>query len=814
MVLRGAPLVPVAVAWITGIAIAGIIAADSILRRPSTVVPACLLSLCFALLLLLRYRPLIATAMAWMLCFMAGFLALQVRQMVLCDPALRVVQSGQRIVIAGRVDGIPQQRNEHLRFLCRLIAVRADTGWRAARGRLLVHAPAVLNLESGGLVVAVGHFVRPVAVRNPGGFREARFLAALHAQGRFVIRGDESLAVLPAEIAFFDKGRRLLARVQATIDRTIDRLFDDQTAPIVRGLILGDRSSIDEDTIEAFSRSGIVHILAVSGLHIGIILVLGTAIGSLLHLRGTALVLFILLLTWFYAILTGLKPPVFRSAVMASFYLLGRLRDRPTPPANLLALAALVIVVVRPYEVFAIGFQLSFAAIGGILFLTPRIERCVNRPALMQRMLSIRPLRVTLLAFVVTLAAQAGTLPFGAYHFGRISLIAVAINPPVVFMVFLLVSAAVTALLLVPLSPWLADLAAQACALLNATILRLSTQSAGLSFASIDHWYPPIWAVCLYFGMMSLILVWNRRRLRFIVLCGMLALANGWVWQQALLPAHRLQVTYLHIGQGDASLLQLPGNHTLLIDAGPISPGYDAGKREILPFLRRENVRQLDLVIITHPHADHYGGLAALSSAIRIGCVAVADTGYRSPGFQQLLARLKTAGIPIEILRRGQVIDRFAPVKLWVLGPSQKNARRQHDLNEASLVIQVRYGEHSFLFTGDAEMLGEAALLPYGPLLQSVALQVGHHGSRTSSSEALLKQVRPAYAIISAGVFNRFGHPAPEVTRRLASFGADTLRLDRLGGVQIRSDGERLRVFVARQEETCFSAHKPLLFQR
>jgi competence protein ComEC len=293
--------------------------------------------------------------------------------------------------------------------------------------------------------------------------------------------------------------------------------------------------------------------------------------------------------------------------------------------------------------------------------------------------------------------------------------------------------------------------------------------------------------------MIMLPFYWRERNLRLFFLNTALLIVNFQTWSEALQPGQQLAVTYLDIGQGDATFLHLPRGQTILIDAGPASPEYDAGKEIVVPFLRRQGVKSLDMVFITHPHLDHFGGLAAILSAIPIKCAVFADTAYRQDLFQNLLGKLKTKQVPIHIATRGDIIDTFSPVKIWVMAPSPQNARREEDLNEASLALQIRFGKTALLFTGDLEFEGEHAMLPFGNLLRSEILQVGHHGSNTSSTEPFLELVRPGCAILSAGAFNRFEHPSPVVTKRLAALGCDTSRTDLMGGVVFTSAGREMK---------------------
>ncbi|MFQ5632424.1 MAG: DNA internalization-related competence protein ComEC/Rec2, partial [bacterium] len=569
-------------------------------------------------------------------------------------------------------------------------------------------------------------------------------------------------------------------------------LFVPEAAVVLRGLLLGDRTNIDQGITDNFARSGVIHILAVSGLHVGFVMAFCVMIGWLIRLKERELIILTLCVIWAYALITGVKPPVVRASAMASIFIIGRYRDKPINGGNLLAFAAILLLIFRPEEIFQAGFQLSFAAVAGILLLFPKIDHFFKSVCWIDKLYRYRIGRWIFGLMAVSFAAQIATLPFSAYHFGRVSFVGVFANLVVIPAIFITVISSVISLALLPLSMSLAQLLGAIPNGIVLFIIWLTDNIAGMSFSGLENWYPPIWVLLLYITVILALLYWQNMAIRFSTIAVVLALLNVAVWENIITGGPKLKATFLNVGQGDASFIQTPSGQNILIDAGRATPDYDAGKEVILPFFERHGIEKLDLVFITHPHFDHFGGLPAILKAMPVSKVAFVDTAYKSKSFRKLLDILQIEGVPIHIAKRGQIIDDFSPVQIWISGPALEYAKQNNRPNESSLTLQICYGKNVLLFMGDTQWRGEERMLPYGNLLSSEILKVGHHGSRTSSTAPCLDFVKPNYAVISVGAFNRFKHPSFAVTSRLAAIECDTLRTDLSGALVFTSDGRTI----------------------
>ena len=718
-------------------------------------------------------------------------------QLALQPPPNDVSQyaAGERVVVEGVVCRYPERRAERTLLRLEVSRVASDEGWQPAQGRVLVRLSGSGELPRYGDLIRVdARLRRPRPARNPGEFNYRRYLQAEGISATMSVYRPERV-----EIVRRGGGPWLLRVVVYPLKEWIEKAIADNVggteAALLQSLILGERGGLPQEVREAFARSGVIHVLAVSGLHVGFVILVGLAVFTLLRMPRPVSTVLTLVLLLFYVYLTNVRPSVVRASIMGGLLLVARDLQRRTPVTNTLALAALVILVLNPLSLFQSSFQLSFAAVLGIVFLHRPLERLVTcgplrwvkRPAFG---------RYTIGLLVVSLAAQMGTLPLTAFYFGRVPLVALLANLLVIPLVFLVVGFAAVALMLTPLWAPVAGLYWQASAVSATAVLEVVDSSSRLPMASVDYPRPDIVHAGLFAAVLLLLLGWHRRKVRVGALLVVLFSLNVAVWRAALW-APRLEVVFFDVGQADAALVVAPGGRSLLIDAGGRWQSADAGKQTIVPYLRRHGIRRLDAILFTHAHEDHYGGLPSLLRSVEVGVVYGPGQENATETFRELLLLADSLGVPLRTLRRGDRIPGFGPLGLFVLHPTNgfvpaNGSDGGVNLNDGSVVLKLQYGRQSILFTGDAEREAEGQFVRYGSFLHSSVLKVGHHGSRTSTEPELLSQVRPGYAVVSVGEVNRYGLPDEEPLDRLRSAGVQVLRTDEVGAVVFRTDGERL----------------------
>jgi competence protein ComEC len=546
--------------------------------------------------------------------------------------------------------------------------------------------------------------------------------------------------------------------------------------PLVDALVLGRRGAIDPQLRADFIASGLAHLLSISGLHVGIV---AAWMGLLLRVAGlgSRAATVSAVGSWAYVALLGFPAPATRSAAYVAIRAVALSRQRHPPPDAVLAVAVLVVLAVDPDAITSVGAWLSAAAMWG----TIEAGRVVGARARRHPALALT---------AASVGAVAATAPISAFAFGQVAPAGIVTN-----------------LVAVPLAG--AIVPGVFASLATGGVLAAGT---GISLAAME-WTAalgarlplgqvagdPGWAFALPWGLLLVTLVWlARRRPTWPVTVRRLALAAALVtWASTVRTwAGReryrgLSVYVLDVGQGDAIALRSPRGRWVLVDAGPrLAPGADAGRRVVAPFLRRQGVRSLDLLIVSHGDADHLGGVPAVLASIPARMVVEPGQPLGTSLYAEYLGAVDAAGATWRAARRGDVVD-LDGVRLTVLHPAADWVAREARPNENSVVVRVTYGDFDLLLAGDAGWPAESALA--GALAQVEVLKVGHHGSAGASREPWLAAAAPRVAVISVGT-NGYGHPAPEVLARLARRGVTVFRTDRGGTVTVRSDGRYLEV--------------------
>ena len=550
-------------------------------------------------------------------------------------------------------------------------------------------------------------------------------------------------------------------------------------APIVNALVFAPNASLDPDIRERYVRSGLAHLLSISGLHVGFLAAwLALILGKLPLAPGTRFAATAILLLG-YLWLLGFPAPAVRSGGMLVLTELARLRQRVVAPRGVVALAALCVLMQDPWALQSTGAWLSVAGVGAVIWAgrafarAPRLARLVA-PAV---------------------AATLITAPISAFAFGTVAPIGVLAN----LIAIPLAGVAVPGLVLALALSWVVS-----------ALARLIAAGAGLGLALLDlvaraaaavpggHVVMVAgWEAAAVWGAIALVAwwLWNSPRRPWLIaarlaFCAAVFVATS-LRDVALDACRCLTVHFLDVGQGDAAALRTPNGRWIVIDGGPRTPGSDAGRRVVVPFLRRQGVGRVAVAVATHGDADHLGGMPAVVDAFDPELVLEPGEPLGRPLYLEFLAGVQASGARWHPARAGDRIE-VDGVVLEVLSPDSVWLRLPLDVNEHGVVLTVTYGAVRVLFQADAGLPVEGRLA--GTVGRVELLKVGHHGSRSATSDAWLDELAPHEAVISVGRRNRYGHPTPEVLGRLVTRGVTILRTDERGTITFSTDGQSARV--------------------
>ena len=569
--------------------------------------------------------------------------------------------------------------------------------------------------------------------------------------------------------------RRFVARLRERARGVFERAMPPGTERgLVRAMVLGDRSEIDDTTAEAFKASGTYHVLALSGAQVALLAALLSSLLRRLQTSPWVEAGVTTLVISGYAVFVGGDVPIARAALMAAAVMLGRALEVDADAGNLLGLAALVLLSDRPSSVADVGFQLSFGATLGILALVAPLTRGVPR----------LPLRLDL-AIAASVAAQCALAPLLALHFHRVAPAAILLNVAAVPLSGAVLLAGFAVLALAPLG---AGGVAGGLAWLAARALRLSGDlGPAADWLDLRVAAPPVAVLALHVAGVGWVLRGRRLHGLVAIAAGHALLAFGPFAPRA---DGRLHLAVIDVGQGDGLLLRSPSGRAIVVDAGGSrDPRFDPGERRVAPVLWDAGVRRIDALVVTHAHPDHAGGAPFLLRAFRVESSWEGPAALADPSWQRLDAALGQAGVRRVAVVRGARFD-WDGASLAVLGPPPPSVPLPRVRNEDSLVIDVRFGEVHLLLTGDVTAEVERGLR----LPKALVLKVPHHGSQTSSSPFLVGAVEPGVAVVSAGERNPFGHPHPLIVERYRRAGALLLETGRDGSVHVATDGRRVWV--------------------
>jgi len=796
------------IAWIFGIAI------GSYTNVSFAILFACVLPLAVVPFLRQHRASLIFASICIVSC-MGGILHMQSGIDQINSEKLQQYNDSSVTVIEGIIASDPERRDTSISFHFSAHFITAEDTRIPINGKAMVFAGKYPEYRYGDQIRIRG---MPVTPLNNSEFDYRGYLEE---------KGIRSIISYPAITPVKrDQGNPALTAVYTLrrgLSESLSKALPEPQNALAQGILLGLRSTIPQELKDAFTRTGTTHILAISGHNLSIFIGICLAIGIWIFGRRHRIYIWLALaITWLYTLISGMSPPVIRSALMISIFLTAELLGRQRHSMTALLFAAAVMTVFQPSVLGDVSFQLSFMAMSGLIIISPSLisrGRSSSDKLVRSRGFIRSTLYLCTDSTAVTIAALITTWPLIAYYFGTFSLVAI----PATFFASLalpgiIIASAITGIagLALPLlsmcSGWIT------WAIISFFMLIIQGFDA-LPFTCVSI-HPHAWHIWLYYAAVAIIVkaLHNSDKTARTTLQALTMIRSGASHlsqrvnvipkRRVLLPAAsalillwsailttqdgKLHVSFLDVGQGDAILIQMPGRQNILIDGGPSPQKLKTELSKKLSFWDRD----IDIVFLTQPHADHVTGAVDILKNYHVNKVIEApQAASRSAIYSEWLETVEDNQILRQIVDSDYAIEFGSGIMMEILHPPNTPFTNAN-ADAHNLVMRLSWKDVSFLFTADIGSDIEQYLVNQRAAVRSTELKEAHHGSSTSSSDIFISTVRPSAAVISSGEGNKFGHPAPEILDRFHNLvGHDnTFITANHGTIEFITDGTSLRV--------------------
>ena len=804
-------LIPAVISFAAGIGLTGLLCVPSGLVAWILVAALCLAILAFHL----KQLPLIASFLTLPLFFLVG--SLHVRPFLNHpDNPLHIycqIEERQEASVTGILMESPAVGPKKSRLLMRVERLTRPGGTNVSTGlvQLSLNGSPPPDLMPGDRFMARAILSRVRSNTTPGTFDIKQFLSIKSIWITGWIRSEKLLtevnSLTPSPLSH--RIRFSAEKARKRINDFLTNTADERVMGLYRAILTGDRSGVPPDQIENFRAAGCVHLLAISGLHMGLLAIFITfsitwllkrSEWLLLHIPALKTAAFLALpFLASYAMIAGFQTPVVRALIMTSVFVTALLFDSQWSIPTNIGIAALIILTLNPTELYTVSFQLSFAAVIAIALIFPAIFRIPDlfSPGDIDKSpKSARIKKWALASICLSTVAMVGTMPLLMYNFNRFS----PVSPVSTLIVepLLCFWALIIGLLASPLIPLFPQIAACLIKIGCWGLLAADKAAelfAGLPFSSVWVSTPTVLeVVCFYIFLASLAFLKNVRAAPIVAILSLITLISvPLIQKNARERSLTTTVTILDVGQGASALLELPHNQNILIDGGAEGSGrYNVGDRIIGPFLWEQRISRLNSVIVSHPNSDHYNGLFFILKKFRPETFWI--NGDIGPGteFEELIRLANRLGIEIKTPRAGTTIFRNKEAELKCVSAlhladnyseDSSNRTKLASSNNQSLVLRLECGPHSFLFPGDIEREAEDKLIMQKRELDADVLLAPHHGSKTSNSDQFLKAVSPQYMVISAGSYRPDIFPDKKMVKQSREAGINVLNTAREGAV-------------------------------
>lgn len=801
--------------------IAGIIAGNYF-DLPYNILLVILLFILFSLLLSLRKQRRIAGFLL-VFCFalIIGIFDIQKQQYLIQTDhhILQHINSGRKTV-EGIVMESPFSYPEKNVLIVRCIRLIKNGVYIPVTGDIRLIIPADLNFSYGDFIRFHSSLKKIHSFNNPGSFDYEHYLSRQGIYATGFIADNSGIIMLRGNSA-----SNLKLRLESFRMYLKQIIYENAPSPqreIIEAMTLGNKNGIPAEIRDIFNKTGTSHILSISGLHIGMVAATAFCLITILLkyseylmlrlniIKVSAMAAFILVLI--YSLIAGMGVTIIRAALMMLAFLIALISGKQRDLYNTLMLAGLIILIFSPEALFDISFQLSFMAVFSILYIVPRFGNLSFQQSSILPSWSRSIIRYLYMSVLVSLAATIGTLPLIIFYFNRVSSVTIIANLIAVPLLGTLTLAIAMAFLLAAFfSTAIAGFFIKLASFFVQISVEIINKLASLSWSSFTLTKPDIIEIIIFYLFLMLILqlIDSRRNkenkkgyflrhpliLKYTLISVLLFFTGDTIYlslKDKL--SSDLSITAIDVGQGSAILVRFPGGENMLIDGGGFAESsFDTGKMIIAPYLYQERISKIDTVILTHPHPDHMLGLFYILDNFNVKTfwssgIIGDDENYQTLQRIILERKIKTSSLSVKSSSK-----KIHNVEINFLWPPQIQFEAKElsndDINDTSLVFQIKYGKISFLITSDISANIENMLIRSGKDLKSDVLFVPHHGSARSSSSDFIRKTACRYAVITSGKGNVFRHPHPLILERYKAAQIKVLRTDQDGAITFTTDG-------------------------
>ena len=692
--------------------------------------------------------------------------------------------------IFGTVESIELPKGNNIEFIGKIDSIKYHDQIELIGEKFLIKSSAKNKYTSlkkiidiGDSFILTGYIQKARNKRNPGEFDYRNYL----------IENDIYGIIYYKEIKFIDTRdfyfMNIIKNVRFALYDQIYKLYSKENAALISGLMLAYRKNMDHDLIEKFINSGVVHVLAVSGLHVGFITFIFLFLFSRfnIYLKYSLTILGLIC----FVLLTNVQPSVMRASIMAVSVIIGLFFSRKYNSYNSIAIAAFFILLINPRDLFNPGFQLSFSAVLSIITFYPLTRQQIEK-------INFNKFHKNIFLFVsVSLSAQVGTLPFTLLYFHKLSFIALFANLLVIPMIGFIVGLSIVSVGVSFLWLYLGHLFANTNNLIIDAMFMIVKNLGDPKYSVINISKFSFYDFIVFYLIMAAMsmFLWKFKNLKARLIIILLLIANFFVWEKMdnlnFNSPNELKLMMIDVGQGDSFLIGFPDGKIALIDAGLKNKNFDTGQRVIHSLLNYLDIEQIDYAFVSHVDNDHYGGFSYLIHNDSIAKIYKPELNASKN--QDVIFENEISEAKIDLMHYNAGIIKGINYRIYILNNKQFYANSSKGENDKSGIIKIQYGNTSFLFVGDAGFLLENELVHhYKGFLKSDVLKVGHHGSKHSSSAEFINLVKPTYSLISVGEFNTFKHPSKDVIAILRKCNSKIMRTDLMGCVTLVSDGTKI----------------------